>query len=161
MDDARLRGLRASRSSYRFASSWSRAALLARLLIGVVFAWNVQCALAFILAPATYAPGFELSGEPGNAAVQGMGVLFLMWNVPYAIALIHPLRYRVSLYEALAMQAVGLLGESLIYLALPAAHATARASMARFIAFDGAGVVLLALAVVLVVRLPRAPAPGT
>ncbi len=48
----------------------------------------------------------------------GMGVLFLMWNVPYAVALWHPLRHRISLYEALAMQAIGLLGESLIYLSL-------------------------------------------
>ncbi len=125
---------------------------IARLLIAIVLVWNVQCALAFIIAPDAYAPGFELTGAPGSAAVRGMGVLFLMWNVPYAVALSHPLRRHVSLYEALAMQTIGLLGESFIYATLPAAHAVARGSIARFIAFDGAGVVLLALAVVLVRR---------
>jgi hypothetical protein len=119
---------------------------LGRLLIGIVLLWNVQCALAFLSAPATFAPGFELSGAAGEAAVRGMGVLFLMWNVPYAVALWHPVRYRVSLYEAVAMQTIGLIGESLILLSLGGAHPVAAGSVTRFIAFDGAGVVLLALA---------------
>lgn len=124
----------------------------ARVLIGAVFLWNVQCALAFLAAPAAYAPGFELSGATGEAVVRGLGVLFLMWNVPYAVALWHPARRRVSLYEALAMQAIGVVGESLILAALPVAHAVARASIARFVAFDGAGLVALALAACLVRR---------
>jgi hypothetical protein len=119
---------------------------LARLLIGIVLLWNVQCALAFLLVPATFAPGFELSGAAGAAAVRGMGVLFLMWNVPYAVALWHPVRHRVSLNEAVAMQTIGLIGESLILLSLGGAHPVAAGSVTRFIAFDGAGVVLLALA---------------
>jgi hypothetical protein len=128
------------------APSCARRVLLARACIALVLAWNVQCAAAFVLAPATYAAGFELAGPPGDATVRGIGLLFLMWNVPYAVALWHPLRHRVSLYEALAMQAIGLLGESLIYLSLPAVHAVARASLTRFITFDGAGLLLLALA---------------
>jgi hypothetical protein len=119
---------------------------LARLLIGIVLLWNVQCALAFLLMPATFAPGFELSGAAGAAAVRGMGVLFLMWNVPYAVALWHPVRRRVSLYEAVAMQAIGLVGESLILWSLGGAHPVAAGSVTRFIAFDGAGLVLLVLA---------------
>jgi len=119
---------------------------LCRLLIGIVLIWNVQCALIFLLAPATFAPGFELSGAAGAAAVRGMGVLFLMWNVPYAVALWHPVRHRVSLNEAVAMQTIGLIGESLILLSLGGAHPVAAGSVTRFIAFDGAGVVLLALA---------------
>ena len=119
---------------------------LARLLIGIVFLWNVQCAIAFLLAPATFAPGFELSGAAGAAAVRGMGVLFLMWNVPYAVALWHPIRHRVSLYEAVAMQTIGLIGESLILWSLGGAHPVVAGSVTRFIAFDGAGVLLLVLA---------------
>jgi len=126
--------------------------LLARLAILLVLLWNVQCALAFLLSPGRYAAGFELSGAPGEAAVRGMGVLFLMWNIPYAVALWNPLRFRISLYEASAMQAIGLLGESLIWLSLPPAHATLQASLLRFIAFDGAGLLLLLLAVWLVQR---------
>jgi hypothetical protein len=120
---------------------------LGRLLIGIVLLWNVQCALAFIIAPATFAPGFELGGAAGAAAVRGMGVLFLMWNVPYAVALWHPVRQRVSLYEAVAMQTIGLIGESLILWSLVGGHPTVASSVARFIAFDGAGLVALIMAV--------------
>jgi hypothetical protein len=119
---------------------------LGRLLISLVLLWNVQCALAFLLAPATFAPGFELSGAAGATTVRGMAVLFLMWNVPYAVALWHPVRHRVSLYEAVAMQTIGLIGESLILWSLGGGHPVAAGSVTRFIAFDGAGVVLLALA---------------
>jgi hypothetical protein len=126
--------------------------LIARLAILLVLLWNVQCALAFLFWPERFALSFELSGVPGEAAVRGMGVLFLMWNVPYAVALWHPLRYRISLYEASAMQAIGLMGESLILFSLSPAHATLHASLLRFIAFDGAGLILLLLAVWLVRR---------
>ncbi len=143
--DHRLTGRRGGVSP-PFAASLRAPLQWARLCIGVVLAWNVQCALAFLLDPAAYAVGFELSGFAGQAAVRGIGLLFLMWNVPYAVALSHPMRHRVSLYEALTMQAIGLLGESLILFSLPAANAVARASLARFVAFDAAGLALLLLA---------------
>lgn len=119
---------------------------LARGLIGLVFAWNVQCALAFLVAPESYAAGFELSGAPGAAMVRGLGVLFLMWNVPYAVALWQPIRRRVSLYEAIAMQAIGLAGESWILMSLGSQHPIAATSVTRFIAFDGAGLLFLGVA---------------
>jgi len=119
---------------------------LSRVLIGVVFGWNVQCGLVFILWPEAYAPGFELQGIPGAAMLRGMGVLFLMWNVPYAVALWNPLRHRVSLYQAVAMQTIGLAGETLLLVTLPGYHALMQASAQRFIAFDGGGLMLLLLA---------------
>jgi uncharacterized membrane protein YjfL (UPF0719 family) len=70
-----------------------------------------------------------------------------MWNIPYAVALWHPVRHRISLYEAIAMQAIALLGETLIGLSLPPAHSALRTSLLRFIAFDGAGLLLLLLAI--------------
>jgi hypothetical protein len=127
-----------------------------RALIGVVFVWNVQCAIAFLLAPGMYAPGFEVTGPSGEALVRGLGVLFLMWNVPYFVALLHPRSHRTSLYEAIAMQAIGLAGESLILLALPLELPFARATVARFIALDGTGLALLLLAA-WVTRDPAAP----
>ena len=130
----------------------STSLILARLAIGLVFLWNIQCAFAFLLWPDRFTPGFELSGIAGAVALRGVGVLFLMWNVPYAVALWHPLRYRISLYEATAMQAIGLLGETLIWLSLSTAYSLLQASLLRFIAFDGAGLVLLLLAVWLVRR---------
>jgi hypothetical protein len=132
--------------------------LLARLAIGLVFLWNIQCALAFLLWPDHFSAGFELSGAPGAAVVRGVGLLFLMWNVPYAVALWHPLHHRISLYEATAMQVIGVLGETLIRLGLPPAHYLLRASLLRFILFDAAGLLLMLLAVWLVSRtsLPEA-----
>jgi hypothetical protein len=78
--------------------------------------------------------------------LRGLGVLFVMWNVPYVVALWHPVRHRISLYEALAMQTIGMVGESIIYLSLPAIHDLLRASIVRFIGFDTLGLVLLAVA---------------
>jgi hypothetical protein len=116
---------------------------IARLLIGLVTAWNLQAALIFILWPEQYAPGFELAGVPGAAAVRGTGILFLMWNVPYLLALWHPHKYRLVLRLALAMQLTGLVGESLMLATLPQGYTLLRASITRFIAFDASGLVLL------------------
>src|SRR4030067_3723191 len=91
---------------------------LARGLIGAVFLVNLQSALAFLLRPGAYAPAFELGGVAGAAMVRGLGVLFLMWNVPYAVALWHPARHRNFVSAALAMQAIGLVGGAGVYTSL-------------------------------------------
>lgn len=127
----------------------------ARLLIGIVFFFNVQCALAFLITPQNYAPAFELSGAPGAGMVRGMGILFLMWNVPYAAALWQPMRHFFSLTEAVVMQTIGLVGETLIWLKLPVVHASTRGSILRFIWFDGGGLVLLLAAWVIVYTLRK------
>ncbi len=127
---------------------------LARLFITVVFFFNVQCAIAFLAAPQAYAPAFELIGPAGEGMVRGLGVLFLMWNVPYAVALWHPLRYRASLVEAVAMQVIGVTGETLLLAAFPAGHEPIRAAVTRFIAFDASGLALLLVAFWLTARRP-------
>jgi hypothetical protein len=119
---------------------------VARLLIGLVTVWNLQAALTFILWPGRYAPGFELTGIPGAVAVRGTGILFLMWNVPYLVALWHPHKYRLALGLALVMQLIGLVGETSILFTLPNGHALLSASITRFIAFDASGLVLLVAA---------------
>jgi hypothetical protein len=73
-----------------------------------------------------------------------------MWNVPYAVALWNPIRHRISLYEALAMQTIGLVGESLIYATLPEIHSLVRDSIMRFMAFDALGLLLLVTASILI-----------
>ncbi|HVP21341.1 MAG TPA: hypothetical protein VMS73_05715 [Anaerolineaceae bacterium] len=118
----------------------------ARGLIGLVFVFNVQCALLFLAVPQAYTPAFELSGPVGEGMLRGMGILFLMWNVPYAVALYNPHAHRTSLYEAIAMQAIGVLGETVLLLTFPAGHLTLQDSITRFIVFDGSGLVLLLLA---------------
>ena len=119
---------------------------LSRLLIAIVTGWNLQAALVFILWPERFMHGFELTGIPGAAAVRGTGILFVMWNVPYLVALWNPSKYRLVLGIAIVMQLVGLVGESFILFTLPDGHTLLRASIVRFITFDGGGLLLLALA---------------
>ncbi len=123
---------------------------LVRLPIFIVTAWNLQAALTFIFNPAAYTAGFELSGVPGEVALRGMGVLFLMWNVPYLVALWHPLRYRLALALAFVMQGIGVIGERIILGGLPPGYPVLRSSLDRFIAFDIAGWMFLLAALVVI-----------
>ena len=95
------------------------------------------------------------------AMLRGMGLLFLMWNIPYLVALIHPLRHYVSLVEAVIMQSIGVAGESLLLAALPGQHSQLHASVMRFIYFDGGGLILLLAAFILVRRLRHHPGNST
>ncbi len=120
-------------------------------LIGIVFFLNIQAGILFYLKPDVYASAYELSGMPGNVAIAGTGLLFLMWNVPYAFALLNPYKYRTSLIQALMMQAMGVVGESLILSRIPLdQHLILRQNIWRFIIFDGVGVLFLILAFYLV-----------
>ncbi len=124
---------------------------LIRLLIGIVTFLNLQSAVYFLFRPADFVPSFELTGEPGRAIIQGMGLLFVMWNVPYVVALLNPSRHFVSLIEAVVMQAVGVFGETILLLFLKGEHPLIEASVLRFILFDGGGLVLLLMAFFLII----------
>jgi hypothetical protein len=117
-----------------------------QLLIGVVTFWNLQAAVVFLLRPGEFAPGFELTGKAGEAMIQGLGLLFVMWNVPYCVALLNPLRNFTSLIEALIMQGIGAAGETLLLIQLHGSHPLLAASVKRFILFDSTGVILLLVA---------------
>lgn len=112
---------------------------LARLALTVVFCFNVNCALAFIARPGDFAPGFEVSGVPGEALVRGMGILFLMWNATYPLAIWNPRRYRWLFLIIIAQQAIGLAGETWMLLTLPPGHAPLATTGWRFILFDSGG----------------------
>lgn len=129
--------------------------MIVRVLIGLVTFMNLQAAAYFLIRPADYAQGFELSGTPGNAMIQGMGLLFVMWNIPYIIALINPVKHFVSLIEAVIMQAIGVFGETILLLLLKGEHPRLEASVLRFIIFDGAGLVFLVAAWILMIRFRR------
>jgi hypothetical protein len=116
---------------------------IGRGLIAIVTGWNLQAALVFILWPDRFAPGFELTGISGAVAVRGTGILFLMWNVPYLVALWHPRKNLPLLGITIFMQLIGFVGESLILFSLPDGHVTLRESIARFIFFDASGLILL------------------
>lgn len=123
-----------------------------RLLIAIVLFLNVQSAVEFLARPGAYMGGFGLEGVVGEQMVRAMGLLFLMWNVPYAFALANPMRNKISLIEAAIMQAIGLAGETCILLLGGPYPARITTTILRFIAFDGGGLVLLVIALVLVMR---------
>jgi hypothetical protein len=119
---------------------------VARTLVAAVWIANLSAAIPYVLNPADYVTAFELSGVPGEVAMRGFGLLFLMWAVPFIPAIMHPVKYRVAFVCVLAMQVIGLIGESLMLMTLPAGHDTLRATGLRFIAFDGAGLAILLIA---------------
>lgn len=129
---------------------WFRTENLARLLIALVFISNLYAALGFYFSPQAFTAAYELVGAPGEAALAGFGLLFAMWQVPYLVALINPLQHKVSLLEAFAMQSLGVIGETFILLRIPAIHTILRSGIARFVIFDLAGLVLLAVSLLIV-----------
>lgn len=118
---------------------------IARAAVAAVCAWNLSAAVPFALVPARYAAGFEASGVGGEALVRGMGILFLMWQVPFLPVIWDPRRHGACFGAIIAMQAVGLAGEVWMMSGLPSGHLALRATGMRFIAFDAAGLALLAL----------------
>ena len=118
----------------------------ARALVALVFLVNVQCAVQFIAWPGDYTAAYQLEGASAPAVVQSIGICFLMWNVTYPPVIVQPHRFRVLFGVVLAQQLVGLVGETLLYLSLGPNLTVMAASIMRFIAFDAAGLVLLAIA---------------
>ena len=106
----------------------------------------MSAAIPYLVHPAAYAATYELTGVPGEVAVRGFGILFLMWAVPFIPAIWHPRWNRVAFVCVLVMQTIGLVGESFMLAGLSAGHAALRATGLRFIAFDGTGLVLLLIA---------------
>ena len=87
--------------------------------------------------------GFGLEGAAGAQVVRAFGLLFLMWNVPYAFALANPEKHRVSLIEAVIMQVIGLVGETSILLIGGPYPLPIESTLRGFILFDGIGLVSL------------------
>ncbi|MGI6105658.1 MAG: hypothetical protein ACOYD7_05645 [Raoultibacter sp.] len=116
---------------------------LARLAVALVFALNLQCALTFLIFPEYSLSAYGLSGTAGVVALQGIAVAFLMWNVTYPVVIANPLKHRIVFIIVLVQQAVGLIGESFIYLSMKDAPLLLEQSILRFIVFDGAGLMLM------------------
>ena len=118
-------------------------------MITIVLFWNLQAAILFMSNPSLFVASFELEGVPGKAAVVGYGILFLMWQIPYFFALLHPRKFKLSLWQALIMQSIGFIGETILYSTIPSEYIWLRSSIFRFILFDGSGVLLLVMAALL------------
>jgi hypothetical protein len=117
-----------------------------RGLVVVVFLWNIQCALAFLVFPARYTTSFQLpSNVIGITLIRSIGLLFLMWNVPYFFAALQPIHWKICLGISLIQQSIGVLGELWILSSLHT-EPVIRSSILRFLSFDAAGLVILAIA---------------
>jgi hypothetical protein len=128
---------------------------LARITVGIVFLANINTAFAFIFQPEKYISGFEVEGVAGRVIVQGIGILFLMWNVTYPFVILQPIRHMTIFAIVLIQQTVGVIGESWIYLTLPEGHAALRQTGLRFILFDGGGLLAMLLVYLLLWRTTR------
>jgi len=101
---------------------------LARATLTVVLLANLSAAIPYVARPADYAAAYELTGTPGEVIVRGLGILFLMWAVPFIPAILQPTRNRVAFTCVLAMQIIGLAGESLMMATLLPGHDTLSAT---------------------------------
>lgn len=125
---------------------------IARILVLLVFASNMYCALSFFISPGAYVNAYQLSGEGANAAIAGIGVAFAMWNVTYIPLIIFPANFRFMFVIVIAQQIIGLAGETWIYMGFGLSQAVVASSVLRFIIFDSIGLVLLIIALVLIMR---------
>ncbi|MGD8621301.1 MAG: hypothetical protein PVI81_03420 [Anaerolineales bacterium] len=123
----------------RRASIW-----FTRVSVAVVFAMNLSAALGYLFLPMRFASGYELQGEVGRIVVQGFGILYLMWNATYPLVIWNPVRHRIVFIIVLIQQLIALVGESLLIASVPAEFGALIRTGARFILFDGAGLLLMA-----------------
>lgn len=128
-----------------------------RIAFLVVFAWNVLCAVQFICWPVDYVAAYQLEGAGAAAAIQGMGVAFLMWNATYPLFIWRPGRHRALGGIIIAQQAIGLAGELFIASGLGAGQELVARGIARFVGFDAIGLVLMCAALYLLIRFTKAP----
>ena len=129
----------------------------ARAAVGSVCAVNLNAALSFLAQPERYAAGFELFGVAGEAVVQAFGILFLMWNATYPPVILQPRAHQALFRIVLIQQAIGVAGETWIWLGLPPGHAALWETGLRFIAFDGIGLLVMAMALVIMLKTPEPP----
>lgn len=123
------------------ASIWA-----VRIAFALVFTWNVMCAVQFICWPLLFVDAYQLQGAGGMAAVQGLGVAFLMWNATYPAFVWDPVRFRSLGIVVLVQQVIGLIGELYIASTLGAGQELLSQGIARFVGFDALGLVLMGAA---------------
>ncbi|MGI6590156.1 MAG: hypothetical protein ACOX1O_00865 [Eggerthellaceae bacterium] len=131
------------------------ASWIARIALIVVFVVNVQCALGFVFNPEGFVGAYELSGDVGAAAIQGLGIAFLMWNATYPLPIVNPSKHRALFGVVLAQQVIGIAGELFVLSQLPAGHAVLEQSIHRFCDFDLFGLAIMGASFVLLLVLEK------
>ncbi|PKN87885.1 MAG: hypothetical protein CVU46_02765 [Chloroflexi bacterium HGW-Chloroflexi-8] len=135
----------------KFLPNFSRARIFSTILISLVCVVNIQAGLDFYFRPELYTSGYELIGMPGQIAISGFGILFIMWNIPYIYALWNPIKNKAFLVQAIWMQFIGCFGETTLLFRLPEnSYLQLRSSILRFVIFDSIGLLLLILSFLII-----------
>jgi hypothetical protein len=129
---------------------------IGRLLILIVIAWNIQAAIFLLINSSVIATSIEIPQIAGPSLIRGIGVLFIMWNIPYLFAAAHPVRFRISLVESLLMQFIALAGELILLSVSPIIPPALQNIFTIYSRFDAAGMALLLAAAAITWRLPAA-----
>jgi len=135
----------------KFFNNFSPARTISTILISLVCIVNIQAGLDFYFRPQFYTSAYELTGIPGQIAISGFGILFIMWNIPYIYALWNPIKNKTSLLQAIFMQFIGCIGETTLLFRLPEKiYPLLRSSILRFVIFDSIGLFLLIGAILII-----------
>jgi len=135
-----------------FFSHFSKARIFSSILISLVCVVNIQAGLDFYFRPELYTSAYELIGIPGQIAISGFGILFIMWNIPYIFALWNPIKNKTFLLQAIIMQFIGCIGETSLLFRLPEnSYSQLSYSILRFVIFDSIGLLML-IAAILILR---------
>jgi hypothetical protein len=70
--------------------------------------------VVFLFWPTNYLLSIELVGAVGEAMLRGLGVLFIMWNVPYSVAMWHPIHRTIPHFEAPELLSPSHFGKAII-----------------------------------------------
>jgi len=135
----------------KFFNNFSPSRTISTILISLVCIVNIQAGLDFYFRPQFYTSAYELTGIPGQIAISGFGILFIMWNIPYIYALWNPIKNKTSLLQAIFMQFIGCIGETTLLFRLPEKiYPLLRSSILRFVIFDSIGLFLLIGAILII-----------
>jgi hypothetical protein len=103
----------------------------------------MSCAISFIIDPSQGTVGYELSGVGAIAAIRGMGVIMLMWNISYIPLIYRPSRFRCMFVVVIIQQLIAVAGDMYVVLFDASSASMLYDSVTRFLMFDIAGIVLL------------------
>jgi hypothetical protein len=106
----------------------------------------MSCAISFIIDPSQGTMGYELSGVGAIAAIRGMGVIMLMWNVSYIPLIYRPSRFRCLFVVVIIQQLIAVVGDIYVVLFDAPSASILRSSVMQFLAFDIAGIIALTIA---------------
>ena len=123
---------------------------IARISVSLVFLFNIQSALIFLIRPELFMGAYELSGEVGQATIRGIGILFLMWNVTYPWVIKNPIKHIIIYHIVLLQSLIGIIGESWIFFTIRDSTPVLAESIQRFILFDGIGFIIMLIPFILI-----------